>query len=99
MTSAPTLLRRITNACANWQAAVEELNAVTGMISADSSLAAALAAAATAGGRSDLSTANFNDLVVAQGLMNSLLAASNGGNVPVVINTGGEVVLAYNRML
>jgi len=88
-------MNRITQ---NFQLTFEEMTAVADMIGAVSSLSTQLATA-SAGSNNVLTAANFDDWVVAVNLVKSLLDKVNGNSVSVTINTGGKVVLAFNRLL
>ena len=77
----------------------EDLKSISDRIGADSALSTNTATAASKTGRSELTAADFDNLKVCIDLMTTLLNASNGGNVPVSVNTGGTVKLGFYRML
>ncbi len=79
--------------------AYEDMKSISDRIGADSALSSATAAMAQATGRKELSAADFDNLKVCIDLLGTLLNASNGGNVPVAVNTGGTVKLGFYKML
>ncbi len=77
----------------------EDLKSLADRIAADSALSTATAVAAQNTGRKELTAADFDNFKVVIDLLGALLNASNGGSVPIVVNTGGMVKLGFYRML
>ena len=99
MTDTITFYRSIVSQVTQFIATVEQMQLISDRIGADSAMSAALAASAATGGRADLTTASFDNLKVVIDLVTTLLAAQNGGNVPVAINTGGTVKLGFYKIM
>ncbi len=99
MTDTTAFLDTIVRVAQNFNQILEDMKSISDRIGSDSNLSTATAVAAAAGPRKELVAADFDNLKVAIDLLQTLLAASNGGNVPVTINTGGKVVLAFYKVL
>lgn len=72
----------------------ENLKLIADRITADSFLSGQAATAAQAGGRSDLTAANFDNLKAAIAVVETLLENTNGS-----VNSGGAVWLAFYKMM
>src|SRR4051812_31571152 len=99
MTDTTVFYRTVIAQVTQFVKAYEDLKVLSDRIAADSALSGQAATAAQAGGRSDLTAASFDNLKVAADLIESLLSANTGANVPVSINTGGKVKLALYKLL
>jgi hypothetical protein len=78
---------------------LQDMKSISDRIGADTALSGEAANAAKAAGRSDLVAADFDNLKVCIDLMQDLLNAVNGGNVPVSVNTGGTVKLGFYKII
>jgi hypothetical protein len=99
MTDASFFFQTCVNACRVMSQNLEDLKSVSDRIGADSALSSETAAAAAKVGRTDLTAADFDNLKVCIDLMQDLLNAINGGNVPVSVNTGGTVKLGFYKII
>lgn len=99
MTDTSAFLTFCVGASQRFNAVYEDLKSISDRIGADTALSTNTALAASKTGRSELTAADFDNLKVVIDLLTSLLNASNGGTVPVAVNTGGTVKLGIYRML
>ena len=93
MTDTTTFYRQIVAQMTQYTTANDQVRLIADRIAADSSLSAALAQAAQAGGRTDLTTADFDNMKAAIDAVSNLLNSSAPG-----VNTA-TVKLAFYKML
>ena len=79
MTDAITFYRQVIAQCANFTQACDAIRLLADRIAADSSLSAAAAAAAQAGGRTDLSTGDFDNFKTATDSIETRLNTNDPG--------------------
>lgn len=94
MTNSTGFLQQLVVGINNFVLAYEQCKLLSDRIAADSASATNLGTAASATGRSDLSTADFDNFNSAMQLLETTL---NGTNASV--NTGGSVRLAFYKIL
>lgn len=94
MTDSRTMLGQIVSQTQAFISAFEAIELMADRINADSTLSAALAAAAANSSRGDLTAANFDNFKLATQQLRTMLETPNA-NVP----TGGEMVLAYYQIM
>ena len=99
MTDASSFFQTCVGVCRATSQNLEDLRQISDRIGADSALSGEAAAAAKNAGRGDLAAADFDNLKVCIDLMQDLLNAVNGGNVPVSVNTGGTVKLGFYKII
>jgi hypothetical protein len=99
MTDTTAFLNLCITATQKFNQTYEDLKSISDRIGADSALSTNTATAASKTGRSELVAADFDNLKTVIDLLTTLLNASNGGNVPVTINTGGTVKLGFYKIL
>lgn len=99
MTDATAFLNLCVATSQQFNRVLEDLKSISDRISADTALSTATALAAQGTGRKELTAADFDNLKVVIDLLGTLLNATNGGNVPVAVNTGGTVKLGFYRMI
>jgi hypothetical protein len=99
MTDTTAFLNFCIATCQQFNLALENLKSISDRIGADSSLSTNTATAAQKANRTDLATADFDNLKAVIDLLTTVLNATNGGNVPVAINTGGTVKLGFYKIL
>ncbi len=94
MTDTTSFFRNVVSASTQFIAAFEAMILLADRIAADSALSTATATAAQAGGRSDLTAANFDNFRLAVNLLNTKLHAPDA-SVP----NGGNVVLSFYQLM
>lgn len=94
MTDTRTFLQQLILGVNNFTLALEQCKLLADRIQADSLLSTNTAAAAQNSGRTDLSTADFDNFNSAMQLLETTL---NGTNASV--NTGGSVRLAFYKII
>ena len=99
MTDASSFFQTCVGVCRVMSQNLEDLRSISDRIGADSALSGEAANAAKTAGRGDLAAADFDNLKVCIDLMQNLLNAVNGGNVPVSVNTGGTVKLGFYKII
>jgi hypothetical protein len=93
MTDATTFYRNIVAQVTQFTTSADQVRLISDRIGADSTLSAKLAQAAQASGRSDLATADFDNLKAAIDAINNLLNSGSPG-----VNTA-TVKLAFYEIL
>jgi hypothetical protein len=93
MTDAITFYRQIITQVGQFTQAADQVRLISDRIGADSTLSAKLAQAAQAGGRTDLQTADFDNLKAAIDAIENLLNSNSPG-----VNTA-TVKLAFYEIL
>jgi hypothetical protein len=99
MTDASSFFQTCVGVCRVMNENLQDMKSISDRIGADTSLSSKAAAAAGTAGRSDLTAADFDNLKVCIDLLQNLLNAVNGGNVPVSVNTGGTVKLGFYKII
>ena len=99
MTDASSFFLTCVGVCRAMNENLQDMKSISDRIGADTALSGEAAAAAATAGRTDLVAADFDNLKVCIDLMQTLLNAINGGNVPVSVNTGGTVKLGFYKII
>ena len=99
MTDTTVFFRAVVAQATQFTKALEDLKLLADRIGADSALSGKTATAAQAGGRADLTAADFDNFKIATDLLTSLLNTTAGQSITNQVNTGGKAVLAFYKLL
>ena len=99
MTDATNMLQLLTEQIKQFNYAQSQMRLLADRIASDSTLSTQLYEAAQAGNRKDLAVADFDNFKVAVDMVTNMLNALTGASVPVDINTGGAVKLAFYKIV